>query len=238
MLLLDTERMQGLNFQQNVANTVIIETKENIVTRIYNSYTLANVDDIETWLQGKRDSRYFLHIGEVLPPLNLFDKSGKPVSLTITSNSLIVYFPFESDLAAVVQWLEYAKVSFPQVKIIPVLCRSLEAVQNKSNLLKEYPDLLTEDEKAKSINGIQAYLEWIRSEEEMLSVLNGFEIFLDLTKEITAFTKIGSCGILLINQEGVLLERWSCTGYIVEDTKEAEVLLDEISLAIQTKLSN
>jgi len=230
--------MQELNFQQNAANTVIIETKENIVTRVYNNYTLASVDDIGKWVQEKRENRYFLQIGEVFPQLNLFDRSGKPVSLTLSSTSLIVYFPFECDLAAVVRWLDYAEVSFPKVKILPVLCRSLETLQNRGILLKEYPDLLMEDEKAKALNGLQAYLEWMKNEEEMLSVLNDYEIYFDLLKEISAFARIGSCGILLVNKEGALVERWSCTGYVVEDTKEAEVLLNEISLAIQTKLSD
>ena len=228
--------MQELNFQQNAANTVVIETKDNIVTRVYNNYTLASVDDIETWVQGKRGNRYFLQIGEVFPQLNLFDRSGKPVSLNLSSSSLIVYFPFECDLAAVVRWLDYAEVIFPKVKILPVLCRSLETLQNRGILLKEYPDLLMEDEKAKAHNGLQAYLEWMKNEEEMLSALNDYEIYFDLMKEISAFAKIGSCGILLVNKGGILVDGWACTGYVSEDTKEAEVLLDEISLAIQTKL--
>lgn len=228
--------MQELNFQQNAANTVVIETKDNIVTRVYNNYTLASVDDIKTWVQGKRGNRYFLQIGEVFPQLNLFDRSGKPVSLNISSSSLIVYFPFECDLAAVVRWLDYAEVSFPKMKIIPILGRSLETVQNKNILLKEYPDLLLEDEKAKVLNGLQAYLEWMENEEEVLSVLNDYEIYFDLLKEISAFARIGSCGILLVNKEGNLVDFWACTGYVTEDTKEAEVLLNEISLAIQTKL--
>lgn len=142
----------------------------------------------------------------------------------------------ESDLEAVTQWLNYAEQAFPQVKIVPILCRSLETMQSKNSLLQDYPNLLTEDEKAKSQNSLQAYSEWIQNEEEIYSVLKGFDFYLDLTKEIPAFTKIGSCGILLVDKKGVLLQRWSCTGYVMEDTKEAEMLLNEIAEAIQTKL--
>jgi len=228
--------MQELNFQQNSANTVILELKDDVVIKVYNSYTLANVEDVKPWLQGERASRYFLQTGDAFPQLNLVDRAGKPVTLSVSTDSLLVYFPVESDLTAVTQWLNYAEQTFPQVQIVPILCRNLEIMQSKNILLQEYPDLLTEDEKAKSQNSLQAYSEWIQNEEEIYSVLKGFDFYLDLTKEIPAFTKIGSCGILLVDKKGVLLQRWSCTGYVMEDTKEAEMLLNEIAEAIQTKL--
>lgn len=81
--------MQELNFQQNSANTVILELKDDVVIKVYNSYTLANTEDVKTWLRGERSSRYFLKTGDTFPQLNLFERTGKPVTLSVFADSLL-----------------------------------------------------------------------------------------------------------------------------------------------------
>jgi len=215
-------------------NIFLLWLENGVVEKVYNRYSVLDVEHVKEWLNDERDSRFLTSVGEKLPQVSLLRNDGKG-EFVITKPTMLVINYLESELQRFIEWLNMARDLFPEVDIIPVFTRNTEQMMKKNELVEQYPNLLNTEYIAQYNNLKKQNLEWMQIWPELLSTFDDFTYYIDVDLQFQGV--LGETPLIVIlNAEGQLMERWQCLGNLGEDTKEAEMLLNEIAEVIQTKL--
>ncbi len=228
------EDRNALSLKTVNGNIFLLWLENGVVNKVYNRYSVLDVEYVKEWLSDERDSRFLISVGEKLPQVSLLRNEVKG-EFVITKPTMLVINYLESELQRFVEWLTMARDLFPEVDIIPVFTRNTEQLMKKNELIEQYPNLLNTEYIAQYNNLKKQNLEWMQIWPELLSTFDDFTYYIDVDLQFQGI--LGETPLIVIlNAEGELIERWQCLGYSGEDSKEAEMLLNEIAEAIQTKL--
>jgi hypothetical protein len=220
-----------LNLKTVNGNIFLLWLENGVVEKVYNRYSVLDVNHVKEWLNDERDSRFLISVGEKLPQVSLLRNDVKG-ALVITKPTMLVINNLESELQRFIEWLNMARDLFPEVDIIPVFTRNTEQMMKKNELVEQYPDLLNIEYIAQYNNLKKQNLEWMQIWPELLSAFDDFTYYIDVDLQLQGV--LGETPLIVIlNAEGELIERWQCLGYSGEDTEKSEQLIVKMRSVIE-----
>ena len=225
------EDRNALSLKTVNGNIFLLWLENGVVNKVYNRYSVLDVEYVKEWLSDERDSRFLISVGEKLPQVSLLRNEVKG-EFVITKPTMLVINYLESELQRFVEWLTMARDLFTEVDIIPVFTRNTEQLMKKNELVEQYPNLLNTEYIAQYNNLKKQNLEWMQIWPELLSAFDDFTYYIDVDLQLQGV--LGETPLIVIlNAEGQLIERWQCLGYSGEDIDKSEQLIVKLRSVIE-----
>ncbi|MCE5227813.1 MAG: hypothetical protein LLG05_18395 [Porphyromonadaceae bacterium] len=224
------EDRSALKLKTVNGNIFLLWLENGVVKKVFNRYSVLSVNHVKEWLTDERDSRYLLRVGEILPQITLLRKDVES-NLIVNKPTMLVIISLESELQLFIEWLNMAKELFQKVDIVPIFTRNTEQMMKKNEISEQYPDLLNAEYTAQYSNLKKRNLEWMQTWPELLSPFDNYPYYIDVDLQLQGF--LGETPlVVLLNADGIIMERWQCLGNLGDSTEKSEQLIAKIKSAI------